>query len=168
MASSTSSGKARAVEVVDEPNHSGSDSEGSDDENNADHDLPEASSPSTSSKKKKKKRSKALKALNALRGKDNIPDDLVKVVLEKVKEQGSAPEADEATVRAALEQMKIKDVIKGKTGLGGKNLKETGGHKVRKTTLLQRTSTHSSSYQVLGNPARTTNRYAHSNSHCSK
>ncbi|PSR94116.1 hypothetical protein PHLCEN_2v4544 [Hermanssonia centrifuga] len=99
--------------------------------------LPEASTPSTSSKKKKKKRTKALKALNALRSNksDSIPQDLVNVVLEKVKETGGAPGADEATVRAALEQMKIKDVIQGKAGIGGINKKDTGGHKVRLSLL---------------------------------
>lgn len=130
---STSNGKARAVEVIedDDVQHSGSGSEGSEDEL-GDSTLPEASTPSTSSNKKKKKRSKALKALSALKGgKDSIPQDLVNVVLEKVKETGQAPDADEETIRAALEHMKIKDVIQGKSGIGGKNKKDAGGHKVR-------------------------------------
>jgi glycylpeptide N-tetradecanoyltransferase len=128
---SSSNGKARAVEPIDDDaEQRTSGSEGSEDEL-GDPSIPEASTPSTSSNKKKKKRSKALKALNALKGgKDNIPKDLVNVVLEKVKETGQAPGADEATVRAALEQMKIKEVIQGKAGIGGKNKKETGGHKV--------------------------------------
>lgn len=128
---STSNGKARAVEIIDnDPEQHSSGSEGSEDEL-GDPTLPEASTPSTSSKKKKKKRTKALKALNALRGKDELPQNLVEAVLEKVKETGQAPGADEATVRMALEQMKIKDVVQGKAGIGGKNKKDTGGHKVR-------------------------------------
>lgn len=132
---STSNGKARAVEVIeDDAEHRSSGSEGSEDEQ-GDIAAAEASTPSTSSNKKKKKRSKALKALSALKGgKDNIPQDVVKAVLEKVQETGQAPGADEATVRMALEQMKIKDVIQGKAGIGGKNKKDTGGHKVVDTS----------------------------------
>ncbi|KAI0683832.1 N-myristoyl transferase [Cytidiella melzeri] len=127
----SSSGKARAVEVVEEPEQSEQETEGSGDENLGDHTLPEASTPSTSSKKKKKKRSKALKALNALRGggKDHLPQQLVDAVLDKVKETGQVPEANAETVRAALEQMKIKEVIEGKSGIGGINKKDMGGHK---------------------------------------
>ncbi|TFY64686.1 hypothetical protein EVJ58_g2460 [Rhodofomes roseus] len=109
-------------------------SEGSEDEPEpTGSSLPESSMPSTSSKKKKKKRSKAMKALNALRsgGKDGIPDALVNTVLERVRQEGGeeAAKADPASVRAALEQMKIKDVIQGKAGIGGKNQKDMGGHK---------------------------------------
>ena len=110
-------------------------SEGSDDEP-AGSSLPESSTPS-SSKKKKKKRSKALKALSALRpgGKDEIPDELVDTVLQRVREEGGEiAHADAATVRLALEQMKIKDVIQGKTGVGGKNKKDMGNHKVCSTS----------------------------------
>ena len=129
---SSSNGNARAMETVEnDAEHQSSGSEGSEDELN-DSTLPEASMPSASSKKKKKKRTKALKALNSLRsGKDNIPQELVNVVLDKVAETGQAPGADEATVRAALETMKIKDVIQGKVAVGGGNKKDTGGHKVR-------------------------------------
>lgn len=128
----STNGKARIVEnTEDDQEHQSSGSEGSEDELN-DSTLQEASMPSTSSKKKKKKRNKALKALTSLRGGgDSIPQDLVNAVLEKVKETGQAPEADESTVRAALETMKIKDVIQGKAGIGGVNKKDTGGHKVR-------------------------------------
>lgn len=107
-------------------------SEGSEDEP-AGPSLPESSTQS-SSKKKKKKRSKALKALNALRpgGKDGISDALVNTVLQKVREEGGeeAAQADAASVRLALEQMKIKDVIEGKAGIGGKHKKDMGNHKV--------------------------------------
>lgn len=129
---SSENGKAREKELVEDERPS-SGSEGSDEEVEvADTAAPQASTPSTSSKKKKKKRSKALKALSSLGGgKVGIPQDLVNVVLEKVKETGDAPGADEATVRAALEQMKIKDVIQGKAGVGGRGKKDTGGHKVQ-------------------------------------
>lgn len=127
----STNGKARIIEnTEDDLEHQSSGSEGSGDELD-DSTLQVASMPSTSSKKKKKKRNKALKALTSLRGGDSIPQDLVNAVLEKVKETGQAPEADESTVRAALETMKIKDVIQGKAGIGGVNKKDTGGHKVR-------------------------------------
>lgn len=93
-----------------------------------------ASTPSTSSKKKRKKRSKAIQALNALRGnKDSLPQDVVNVVMEKVRAEGGevAANADEATIRAALEHMKLKDVLQGKAGIGGKNRKDAGDHKVQ-------------------------------------
>lgn len=132
--------KDKGKEVEEEPQHvehSGSESEESGEElDHTDPTLPQASIPSTSSKKKKKKRSKAVKALNALKAhKDGIPQEVVNAVLEKVKETGEAPEADETSVRAALEQMKLKEFVQGQTGLGGKNKKETGGHKVCACTL---------------------------------
>jgi glycylpeptide N-tetradecanoyltransferase len=88
--------------------------------------------PSTSSKKKKKKKSKAAKALAAIRGRSEIPQELVDHVLDKVKADGAvgSDEANEDNVRQALEQMKIMDVVKGKAGLGGHNKKDMGAHKV--------------------------------------
>ena len=129
----------------DEEDHSGSDD---DSEPDADGDpLGTAAgssstavpmdTPGTAGKKKKKKRSKAAKALNALKsvgkGKDVLSDNVVKTVLEKVKAEGgeAVAGANEEMVRLALEQMKIRDVLQGKTGIGGKNKKDTGGHKVR-------------------------------------
>lgn len=38
-------------------------------------------------------------------------------------------EVDETAIRLALEQMKLMDVLKGKSGIGGKNKKEIGEHK---------------------------------------
>lgn len=121
-----------SVEDVEDVDDTGSDI--SDDEQTATGStLPEGNTPSTSSKKKKKKRSKALKALNALRTGhgDGIPQKLVDAVLDKVREEGGdqAASADAATVRLALEQMKIKDVIQGKSGIGGLNRKDAGDHK---------------------------------------
>ncbi|EIN07254.1 N-myristoyl transferase [Punctularia strigosozonata HHB-11173 SS5] len=87
-------------------------------------------STSSSSKKKKKKRSKAAKALQALRPGSNIPQSVVEEVLEKVRaEQGESADVNEETVRQALDQMKIMDVLKGKAGIGGKNRKDAGDHK---------------------------------------
>ncbi|KAJ3554472.1 hypothetical protein NM688_g3090 [Phlebia brevispora] len=128
---STSQRKDKGKEVEEEPQPAEhSESELSDELDHTDPTLPQASIPSTSSKKKKKKRSKAIKVLNSLKGhKDGVPQEVVDVVLEKVKETGEAPGADEETVRLALEHLKIKDLVQGKAGLGGKNKKETGGHK---------------------------------------
>lgn len=129
-----SSGKAKGKDLAPEqPKHVDHSESGEEEDEENDHTLPEASTPSTSSNKKKKKRSKAMKALNALRGKDNIPQELVNVVLDKVKTEhaDTVPDADEDTVRAALQQMNIKDVIQGKAAMGGANKKDVGTHKVR-------------------------------------
>ncbi len=129
--STTSKGKGKETlndhEVHVDPGSSG--------EEEVEEILQEASTPSTSSKKKKKKRNKAMKALNALRGqKDSVPQELVNVVLDKVKEQeGPAAGADEATVRKALEQMNLKDLLQGKAAMGGTNKKDLGEHKVRRS-----------------------------------
>ena len=111
-------------------------SESSDDEPSSQVTLdsqPAASASASTSKKKKKKKSKAARALAALRPQGAIPQSLVDQVVEKVKaEHGEgAPGTDEAHVRMALEQLKVGDVIKGKAGIGGKNRKEMGEHKVR-------------------------------------
>lgn len=91
-------------------------------------------------KKKKKKKSKASKALNAIvnkiSGRDdegaNIPDELVGEVLDQVKrynpEESKNLDSDE--VRRTLAALKILDVLEGKSGLGGKNRKDMGEHKV--------------------------------------
>src|ERR1700761_7001850 len=94
-----------------------------------------STSTSTSKKKKKSKgKSKAAKALAALKGKDKdgVPQAVVDKVLEKVKaEHGEHAEgADEESVRKALEVLKIKEVMKGKVGLGGHGSKDMGEHKV--------------------------------------
>jgi len=129
--------KQVAEPVAEQPEHDEEEDTGSDisdeEQGATGSTLPESSTSSTSGKKKKKKLSKALKALNALRSghKDEIPQNLVDAVLEKVREEGGQElaSADAATVRMALEQMKIKDVIQGKAGIGGKNKKDTGDHK---------------------------------------
>ena len=91
-------------------------------------------SAATSGKKnKKKKKSKAKSALNALRGKKEVPEGVVDVVLDKVKERGGegAEHANAENVRMALEQIKIMDIMKGKVGLGHATKKDMGDHKVR-------------------------------------
>lgn len=132
-----SSEQAHTEEIIDaarDPEHT---PEGSDDEVSGDEAPPDEQATegvplaSTSSKKKKKKKtSKAVRALNALRGKSEIPQEVVDQVLDKVKAHGGVEGADAETVRAALEQMKIMEVMKGKTGIGGKNKKDMGEHKV--------------------------------------
>jgi glycylpeptide N-tetradecanoyltransferase len=129
--------KAYIEEVIDATEAeaappSASDSSDSEHQAEAPPDLPASSTSASTSKKKKKKKSKAARALAALRPQGAIPQSLVDQVLEKVKaEHGEgAPGADEAHVRMALEQLKVGDVIKGKAGIGGKNRKEMGEHKV--------------------------------------
>lgn len=93
--------------------------------------APEASQAS-STKRKNKKRSKISKALNTLRG-NEIPQSIVTHVAEQVKaEQGEdSTAADHETIRMALEQLKIMDVLKGKSGVAGRGKKAMGEHKVR-------------------------------------
>jgi glycylpeptide N-tetradecanoyltransferase len=135
-----SSQKAKIEEIIDaterpETSDDPSASEPEDDDHDDDNpilNVTQDNQPSTSQKKKKKKKSKAKQALNALRGKKEIPQELVDVVLDKVKaEHGEgAPEADEANIRMVLEHMKIMDVVQGKAGIGGKGKKDMGEHKV--------------------------------------
>ncbi|KIJ16792.1 hypothetical protein PAXINDRAFT_131704 [Paxillus involutus ATCC 200175] len=86
--------------------------------------------PQASSSKRKKKKSKVAKVLNTLRG-NEIPQTLVdQVVEEATAEQGAnAPAIDAETVRQALEQMKVMDVLKGKAGVAGREKKSMGEHK---------------------------------------
>lgn len=119
--------KAKAAETVDNVNP--------DPEENSDSEreviTQEDTVPSTSQKKKKKKKKKFLGG-----GKDEIPQNLVDRVLDKVKEDGAVAGSDNVNaenVREALEQLKIMEVAKGKVGLGGVNKKDIGEHKVRLT-----------------------------------
>jgi glycylpeptide N-tetradecanoyltransferase len=140
MPSSNSYQKARIEEVAItvEPEHAEDDGSGSEPEDDVHHfengeaaDVAESSQAASLPKKKKKKKSKAVRALNALRGKHEIPQAIVDQVLNTVKAEGGqdAAGADEASVRAALEQLKIMDVVQGKAGLGGRNKKDLGEHK---------------------------------------
>ena len=122
MSSQKAKGK-QIIDTVDDDNElSADESGGSEPEQPTDEPDTQTSS---SKKKKKKKKSKLAKLLNP----GASEDKLVETVLEKVKAEHA--DADETTVRAALQQLNLKDVIAGKSGLGGKNQKDTGGHKVR-------------------------------------
>jgi glycylpeptide N-tetradecanoyltransferase len=108
---------------------------GEEDSHGEDQEQPQASSssappaPGGTNKKKKKKKSKVSKLLQPG---GEIPQQLVNHVVNEVQaKHGAGTEGtDEASVRALLEQLKIIDVMKGKTGLGGKNRKDMGEHKV--------------------------------------
>lgn len=115
---------------------------------------------SNSQKKKKKKRSKGSKLLRAIRGDDSIPQELVNQVLDHVKADGALPsnEATEENVRAALEQLKVMDVIQGKAGLGGHNKKDMGAHKVCIIITVLNRSQRAQFLIVLGDPTRATAR----------
>ena len=128
MSSQKAKGK-QIIDTVDDDNElSADESGGSEPEQPADE---PGTQTSPSKKKKKKKKTKLAKLLNPTGAAE---DKLVETVLEKVKAEHA--DADETTVRAALQQLNLKDVIAGKSGLGGKNQKDTGGHKVRDYRVL--------------------------------
>ncbi|KAH7889421.1 N-myristoyl transferase [Phlebopus sp. FC_14] len=125
----SSSQKARIQEIIDTTQGSdledkSADSEAGDPGGNGD------AAPQASSSKPKKKKTKTTKALNAIRG-NEIPKALVDRVVGEVKAEHSAnsPAADPETVRMALEQLKIMDVLKGKAGVAGRGKKSMGEHK---------------------------------------
>ncbi|KAL4077148.1 acyl-CoA N-acyltransferase [Scleroderma yunnanense] len=135
---STSSQKPPMQATVDatqdgnpEDNSSGSDAER---QETGDQDVAPEASQASSSKRKNKKRSKVSKVLNAMRG-NEIPQSIVNHVAQQVKaEQGkSSAAADPESIRMALEQLKIMDVLKGKTGVGGRGKKAMGEHKFWET-----------------------------------
>jgi glycylpeptide N-tetradecanoyltransferase len=139
-----SSTKAKAPEDSESPEKQpapNAESGAADDESGSDSEaeVPTAatseSGPSRpTSKKKKKKRSKVSRVVSALKG-DTVPQAVVDQVVAKVKEEHGedSAAADEETVREVLKQLKLKDVAEGKAGLGGKNRKDTGDHKVELT-----------------------------------
>jgi glycylpeptide N-tetradecanoyltransferase len=135
-AESKADGKARIQDVVEEIHDDAEEgSSGSEEdaapEAKASSSTPSAQASTTKKKKKKKKVAKALQSL--LKGKDKeVPQALVDEVLHRVQEeQGpNAEGADEQSVRKALEAMKIVDMLQGKSGVGGKNKKDAGDHKV--------------------------------------
>lgn len=124
MSSQKAKGK-QVIDTVDDDNELSVDESG-DSEPEQPANNPGAQT-SSSKKKKKKKKSKFAKILNPISG--LAEDKVVETVLEKVKAEHA--DADEDTVRAALQQLSLKDVVSGKSGLGGKNQKDTGGHRVR-------------------------------------
>ena len=123
MSSQKAKGK-QAIDTVDDDSELSADESGG---SELEQPTNEPSAQTSSSKKKKKKKKpKLAKILNPVSG--AAEDKLVETVLEKVKAEHA--DADEDTVRAALQQLNLKDVVAGKSGLGGKNQKDTGGHKV--------------------------------------
>jgi glycylpeptide N-tetradecanoyltransferase len=102
---------------------------------------PDASSSTNSDmkRKKRKKKSKASKALSTVvdklsgqSGSGDVPEELVHHVYDHVKQENpeDTKDLDEENVRRALAALKVMDVIDGKSGLGGKNRKDMGEHKV--------------------------------------
>jgi glycylpeptide N-tetradecanoyltransferase len=144
MSSQKAKGK-QVIDTVDDDNElSADESGGSEPEQPAN----EPAAQTTPTKKKKKKKSKLAKMLNPISG--AAEDKIVETVLEKVKAEHA--DTNEDTVRAALQQLNLKDVISGKSGLGGKNQKDTGGHKVR-DYRLSRVECTDGRPLVLGYPA---------------
>lgn len=107
---------------------------GAEDHPTASADTPGAGSSSTSSsKKRKKKKSKAAKLLNSLKpGQKDVPQSIVEQVMARIRAQNGedTPGTDEETVRQALEQLKIMDVVQGKAGIAGRGKKDLGEHRV--------------------------------------
>jgi len=91
---------------------------------------------SSSKKKSKKKKGKTIQALSNLisTNKDasgsSIPQELVDHVQERVKLETEHKSVSEEEVRKALQMLKAMDVLEGKSGVGGKNRKDMGEHKV--------------------------------------
>ncbi len=159
------------IDVIEEEERSQEDGQSEGDSDSDDHEdlkaqVGESSagpSTSTSQAKKKKKKSKKNKALRLLKslkpGEQKIPQALVDHVVEAVrKEHGeNAAGADEENVRAALEQLKVMDVIKGKAGIAGRGKKDLGPHKVCLISYV--CVPHIMSFSsVLGDAARATTR----------
>jgi glycylpeptide N-tetradecanoyltransferase len=129
---SSSSQKAQIKEIIDTTQGSDPEDRCSTPESEVDHEQDGAITPqASSSKPKKKKKSKAAKVLNAVRGKNEIPQELISHVVDRVAaEHGpNSPATNEDNVRQALEQMKIMDVIKGRSGIAGRGKKAMGEHK---------------------------------------
>ena len=124
MSSQKAKGK-QVIDTVDDDNELSADESGGSEPDQPTNEPGTQTAPSK--KKKKKKKSKLAKLLSP--ASVAAEDKLVETVLEKVKAEHA--DADEDTVRAALQQLNLKDVVAGKSGLGGKNQKDTGGHKVR-------------------------------------
>lgn len=124
MSSDKAKGKQASVaDTPADPEHPSDDESEGGSEGAEEQTTPAPSS--SSSKKKKKKKSKAI---SKLLKSASTNDALVQTVLEKV--QAEHADADPELIRSALQQLNLKDVVAGKAGLGGKNRKETGDHKV--------------------------------------
>jgi glycylpeptide N-tetradecanoyltransferase len=87
-------------------------------------------------KKKKKKKSKAAKLLAAAKG--ELPDEIVEQVAAETKAHNpDNPDINEEEVRKAFKAMKVMEMLQGKTGIGGKNAKDLGEHKVSDRYVLK-------------------------------
>jgi glycylpeptide N-tetradecanoyltransferase len=161
--STSQKNKGKEPEIVDTTGDpDSSDSDGEEQEHHKVAEEASAPSTSTSQKKKKKKKSKGKKLLNAIRGNDGIPQEVVDQVLDKVKAEGGpgSSEANAENVRLALQEMKIMDVVKGKAGVGGLNKKDLGEHKVFFFVILViRIACAQILCSVLGHSACSTTRY---------
>src|SRR5882757_7369784 len=100
--SSAQKQKAKAEQIIDAAQDEDSNSD-ADSDLDEQIDTEDIASPSTSQKKKKKKKSRAAKALDALRGKQEIPQELVDHVLDKVQAENAvgSTEATQENVREA-------------------------------------------------------------------
>lgn len=147
---------AKIEEIIDTTE----DHDGNDAEDGSEDDVPvDETSTVGAGKKKKKKKSKAARALAALTGKPQVPQELVDRVLEQAKADGlpgvRTEDLTEETVRLALDELRIVDVVKGKAGLGGINKKDMGEHKA--CLLNQSSGTNMlNSWIVLGDTTRST------------
>lgn len=143
----TAEDKEKLVEEVEADEHDDVDEGKSEDE------QPESTAAGKKKARRHRKKSKAVEALNNVisGGKKQLPQALVDHVVDAVNAQGGVVRDDdeipaaststavagtkkpvtEEEVRKALEILKAVDVMQGKTGLGGKNQKEMGEHKVR-------------------------------------
>lgn len=87
-------------------------------------------------KKKKKKKSKAAKVLAAIKG-NQLPDELVTRLTDQAKEQDKDnKEINEEEVRKAFKALQVMEMLQGKTGIGGKNAKDLGEHKVSSVRVM--------------------------------
>lgn len=128
--------KARAEDTV----HTSSEGESPSSSSGEEGDQPPVDPSTSSKKKKKKKKSKAARALAALRPNDKLHEAIVDQVMAKVTTEGTLEGShtmDREQVRKALDQMQLGEVLKGKVGIGGKNRKDMGEHKVRRELSLR-------------------------------
>lgn len=105
-------------------------SEGEDQEGG--HENEGAAEPSSSATVSKGKKSKKKKKAKGNKDANDIPQAVVDHVVSEIRQKhgsSTTESLDEAHVRMALDKLRIMDVLKGKSGIGGKNRKEMGEHK---------------------------------------
>jgi glycylpeptide N-tetradecanoyltransferase len=157
---------------VNQQKHEGDDDPSGDEANGEMMAAAEPGPSSTTSKGKKNKKKKKSKASKA----DNIPQEVVDLVVNEVRhvillaltparsvsliikihicrQKHGASEVenlDEAHVRMALDRLRIMDVLKGKSGIGGKNRKEMGEHKFWATQPVPQLGAYLFTWNVFG------------------